>query len=377
MPQRTAIVIGAGIAGLAAVRSLAIRGYKVTVLERTQKAVGASIRNFGMILPVGQTDGKYFERAMNSRSIWKQVCDEAGIWYDSVGSLQLAYEADEWDVLNELSEIYKHRGYRLLDADKTVAASPAAVTNGLKGSLYSKDELIVDPRKAIPSIAAWLTEKYDARFLWGKAATDICYPSVYAGRESFEADEIYICGGADFETLYPELFSALPVTKCKLQMMRLAAQPGGWRIGPMLCSALSLLHYNSFKAAGSLQTVKKRLEAQFPGYIQWGIHVMVSQNEAGELSVGDSHEYGMTHDPFDKQCINELILSYLKRFAQFKTDRVTETWNGIYPRLTNGEMDVILEPEPGVTIVNGLGGAGMTFSFGLFEELISKKQVSS
>ena len=80
----------------------------------------------------------------------------------------------------------------------------------------------------------------------------------------------------------------------------------------------------------------------------------------------------MTHDPFDKKVINDLILSYLNKFARFKNDSIIETWNGIYPKLSNGETDIIAHPEQGVTVVNGLGGAGMTFSFGLFEELISK-----
>jgi FAD dependent oxidoreductase TIGR03364 len=371
MPQRSAIVIGAGIAGLATARALAIRGYAVKVIERNEKAVGASIRNFGMVWPVGQPDGELYERAMLSRRIWKEVCDGAGIWYDEAGSLHLAYHQDELNVLQELNEIYKDRRYELLNANETGKRSEAVEENGLLGSLYSPHELIVDPRMAIAKIPAWLTEKYGVRFIWGKAVTDICYPAVYTGSDVMEADAIYVCNGADFETLYPQLFAEAPLTKCKLQMMRLAAQPDNWRIGPALCGGLSLIHYNSFKAAHSLKELNERYKEEYADYLKWGIHVMVSQNQAGELTVGDSHEYGLTHDPFDRQFINQLILGYLKKFARFKDETVIETWNGIYPKLTNGQVNLILIPEQGVTIINGLGGAGMTLSFGLCEQLIN------
>lgn len=374
MSQKSAIVIGAGIVGLATARALAIKNYAVKVIERNDKAVGASIRNFGMIWPIGQPDGELYERAMLSRKIWKEICDDAGIWYEEAGSLHLAYHDDEWNVLQELNEIYKDRGYELLNANKTIKRSEAAEENGLLGSLYSPQEMIVDPRMAIAKIPAWLTEKYEVRFIWGKAVTDICYPAVYLGGDVMEADEIYVCSGADFETLYPQQFAEMPITKSKLQMIRLAAQPDGWRIGPSLCGGLSLIHYNSFKAAPSLQPLNERYKEEYAEYLQWGIHVMVSQNEAGELTVGDSHEYGLTPDPFDRAFINKLILGYLKSFASFKNEMITETWNGIYPKLTNGQYHLVLEPETGVTIINGLGGAGMTLSFGLCEQLISKNQ---
>jgi len=231
--------------------------------------------------------------------------------------------------------------------------------------------MIVDPREAISVIPSYLQEKYGIEFLWGKAVTEISCPSVFTADEELQADEVYVCSGADFETLYPSFYSNIEVTKCKLQMMRMAAQPNHERIGPALCGGLSLVHYRSF-AAADLSSLKEFFENEYSDYLKWGIHVMVSQNETGELTVGDSHEYGLTHDPFDKHFINQMILDYLKRFAHFKDETIIETWNGIYPKLTNGESELILQPEEGVTIINCVGGAGMTLSFGLCEEIIGK-----
>lgn len=373
MKRQSAIVIGAGIAGLATARALAVKGYAVKVIERNEKAIGASIRNFGMIWPIGQPAGELYIRAMLSRGIWKEVCDSAGIWYCESGSLHLAYNMDEWRVLQELKEIYQDRQYELLDKTNTLGLSPALVENGLIGSLYSSHEMIVDPRAAIATIPSWLSEKYGVRFVWGKAVTDISYPAVYMGKDLLEADEIFVCNGAEFETLYPEIFAASSMTKCKLQMMRIIDQPDHWRIGPALCGGLSLIHYKSFQAASSLNGLEERYRNEYPDHLKFGIHVMAAQNEIGEITIGDSHEYGGTHDPFNKQVINDLIIAYLKQFARLKDDTIVETWNGIYPKLTNGLHDLILTPEQGVTIINGLGGAGMSLSFGLCEQLINSR----
>ena len=232
--------------------------------------------------------------------------------------------------------------------------------------------MIVESRVAIQKLPAYLAEKYGVRFHFNKAITRIEYPAVYAGNKIYSADLIYVCSGADFETLYPDVFAHNHFTKCKLQMMRLIMQPDGWRIGPSLCGGLSLIHYKGFEVAASLPQLKTYYEITMQPYLRWGIHVMVSQNAEGELTIGDSHEYGLVFDPFDKTFINNLIVDYMKQFAVYKDWTPVQNWHGIYPKLTNGQTEFIQSPEQGVVIVNGLGGNGMTLSFGLAEEVVAE-----
>lgn len=373
MANRKAIVIGAGIVGLAVTRALTLKGYSVKVFERSNFATGASVRNFGMVWPIGQPEGDLYERALRSRNIWKEISCEGAFWSDAVGSLHVAHDPLEWTVLQELYEEFKtDRPVQLLSADEVLQRSDAVVGTDLLGGLYSADELIVDPREAIAALPSFLKEKYQVQFYWNKCVSYIADNTVYIGNEEeHEADIVFICSGADFETLYPEEFARQPLIKCKLQMMRLQAQPGNWRIGPALCGGLSLIHYNSFKAADSLPLLKKKYAAEMEDYLDWGIHVMVAQNEGGELTIGDSHEYGSTHDPFDNDRINQLIKDYLQKFASFKDHTVVQSWNGVYPKLTNGETELFFSPEAGVYVLNGLGGAGMTLSFGLAEQVVA------
>ncbi len=373
MAKQTAIVIGAGIAGLATARALSQKGFSVQVFDKTQQAVGASIRNFGMVWPIGQPSGKLYERAMRSRSIWEEISNSGAFWHEPAGSLHVAHHADEWKVLQELYELFKNeRSVELITSKQIAERSEAVVQKNLLGGLYSADELIVDPREAIASLPGYLQEQYGVSFQWGKCVSFVTDNTVYIGNdEEYEADIIFICSGSDFETLYPEVYAEQAITKCKLQMMRFESQPGGWRIGPALCGGLSLIHYKSFQQASSLSSLKQRYETEMSEYVDWGIHVMVSQNEKGELTIGDSHEYGLTHDPFDRVFINRMILDYLRQFAHFKSDRLIESWNGVYAKLTDGSTDLFFSPEPGVYVINGLGGAGMTLSFGLAEELVA------
>ncbi|WP_050854872.1 FAD-dependent oxidoreductase, partial [Bordetella pertussis] len=51
------VVVGAGMLGIAHAWAAARRGLSVAVVERSQRAHGATIRNFGQVLVTGQAPG--------------------------------------------------------------------------------------------------------------------------------------------------------------------------------------------------------------------------------------------------------------------------------------------------------------------------------
>jgi D-hydroxyproline dehydrogenase subunit beta len=364
-------IVGAGIVGLAHALAAARQGHRVTVFERSEPAVGASIRNFGMVWPIGQPVGQLRDRAMRSRQIWLEMADKGGFFADPVGSLHLVYHPDELQVVEEFVAIAQAADYpvHLLTAQEVAAKSPAAVTAGLLGALWSETEVIVDPREAIHTLPGVLRDVFGVEFHVGQTVTAIAHPHLTVNGETWRAEHIFVCSGADFETLYPQLYRTSGITKSKLQMMRTVPQPSPWRLGPALCGGLTLTHYAAFADCPGLPVLRQRFQAELPFAIDWHIHVMMSQNGQGELILGDSHEYGFTFDPFDRADINTFVLNYLQGFARLPDPTIAATWHGIYAKLP-GHTEFIAQPEPGVTVVNALSGAGMTLSFGLAETVV-------
>lgn len=368
----TVLIVGAGIVGLAHALACTKRGFKVIVFERNQQAFGASIRNFGMVWPIGQPLGFLYDRALRSRQIWLEVAAGAGFYGDEVGSLHLAYRDDEMAVLEEFFAAHgaAYQG-QLLTPTQTLVRSPAVIAQGLLGALASPTEIIVDARDAIAKIPAYLTRTYGVEFRFGTVVTEVVPGGVKAGGERVIGDRILICSGADFETLYPHVYQTSSITKVKLQMMRTPPQPQGWKLGAALCAGLTLTHYAAFANCPSLPQLKERIVQETPQFPEWGIHVMMCQNSRGELVIGDTHEYGWNPNPFDRTELNQWVLDYLKGFVNPPSLAIAETWHGVYAKLP-GKTELIVQPEENVTIINALSGAGMTLSFGLAEEVVAK-----
>jgi FAD dependent oxidoreductase TIGR03364 len=239
------------------------------------------------------------------------------------------------------------------------------------GALLSETELNVDPREAIGRLPRWLSERFGVALHFGTAITRIEAPHLVAsdGRV-WRARRIIVCGGADVQTLYPTEIAEVAYRRCKLQMLATEPQPAGWSLGPMLAGGLTLQHYANFQACPSLAALKARIERQTPEVNRFGIHVMFSQNAAGEVVIGDSHEYDDQIPPFDRAEIETLILRHAAALAALPKQSISRRWHGTYLKLAGGRNGpVVLTPEPGVYVLVAAGGTGMTMSFGIADKL--------
>src|SRR5262249_16789001 len=138
----------------------------------------------------------------------------------------------------------------------------------------------------------------------------------------------------------------------------------------MLAAGLTLCHYRAFADCPTLPALQRRFDAELPDQRRFGIHVLAAQNEHGEVTIGDSHEYGDAIEPFDKPPIEELLLSYLPSFVTLPNLTVAARWHGVYVKHPS-EPYVIARPTPDTLAVTGVGGAGMTLSFGLAEQVVT------
>jgi FAD dependent oxidoreductase TIGR03364 len=366
-------VVGAGILGLAHAYAAARRGRRVVVFERGLQAAGASVRNFGLIWPIGQPHGTMHQMALHSRAIWIEVLEDAGLPYRPEGSLHLAYREDEAAVAREFSKLAPGLGYDCtwLGAEQVLARSSAVQSDGLIGGLWSPAEITVDPRVTLARLPGYLQERFGVEFRFGHAVRSIDLPAVEAGSERWEVDRAIVCSGDDFESLFPESYAQSGLTRVKLQMMRTAPQPDGWQLGPALAAGLTLCFYPAFEVCGTLPALKRRIAREMPEYVRWGIHGLVSQTAEGELTLGDSHEYGLCTDIFNKTEIDDLILQYISSFLKAPEMRIAQRWYGVYAKHPQKPF-VALDPAPGVRIVSSPGGSGMTLSFGIAARTIEE-----
>lgn len=359
------LVVGAGILGLANAWAAARQGRTVRVVERSPFAHGASVRNFGMVWPVGQPADR-IDLALASRDRWLELLAAGAVEGTHPGSLHLAADDLEATVMREFasSELGRRLGATVIDGDAARDRSPG-VADSVVAALWSDAEVAVDAPAAVAGLTRWLESEHGVEFVFGTAVASVEPGLVRTADGTEHRAEIVIgCIGAELGGPFGEVLLEPGVKRTKLQMLETVPQPDDWRIGPHLASGLTLRHYESFKVCSSLPELAGRIAANTPELDRYGIHVMASQRIDGAVVLGDSHVYGDEIDCFDSAEIDELILRELRRIIELPDWTIRRRWHGVYAKHFEHPV-VVRETMPGCHAMVAPGGAGMSLSFGL------------
>jgi D-hydroxyproline dehydrogenase subunit beta len=361
-------VVGAGIVGLATALAGARRGLRVIVCDRDAQANGASVRNFGFVTVTGQERHSMWARARRTREVWSEVAAAADIPVVHAGLWMLARRQESVDVLHAFLDTEMSAGCRLLTPGEARLRCPQLAAANMAAILESTIELRVESREAVPRLADWLASSHGVTFMRNTNVVGIEMPRVHTSRGIVHASRVAVCPGDDFNGLYAERLGTYGLTRCKLQMLRLAAP--GFRLPGALMSDLGLGRYSGYADLPPATPLKALLAREQPEHLKHGIHLIVVQSADGSLVVGDSHHYAATPDPFASEEIEALILEEFRAALGIEPPPVIERWIGTYASTT--DRQVLLDtPHPSVRIAIVTCGAGASTGFAVGEEVVA------
>ncbi|HIE0968887.1 TPA: TIGR03364 family FAD-dependent oxidoreductase [Proteus mirabilis] len=364
-------VIGAGIIGLSHAYAAAQRGLRVAIFERSYTPVGASVRNFGHGLILGQTPGKMLDLAKNSREIWATMAKQANFLTRQKGTYLLARTQSEQAVLEAFVDgRAKTYGYDCeLLSKKQLATVYGGQLQHHRAALHGKEDQVLFSREAIPQLAAYLGSLANVTSYFSTLVRDINVDTgtLITSNGTFSAEKIIVCSGHDYQTLLADEIKKLDPIVCRLQMLRVTAEQN-IGLAHALMTGLSCTHYGAFADLPEAQALAKEIKMQSPLIEQYGIHLLITPTPYGDLIIGDSHEYSLDAQPFNSEEVDNLLIELAEHTLGCSV-QVKERWQGVYG--AKGKEPIsILTPSEKVTAVLMRTGLGMSVGPGLGEQNI-------
>jgi FAD dependent oxidoreductase TIGR03364 len=363
-----AVIVGGGVLGVMHALQARDRGMDVIQLERERVARGASVRNFGLIWVSGRAPGPELALAQRARTLWEELAGRVpSAGFRAHGSLTLALGDAELGLLKEAAALpdAAERGFELLDPAQARALNPA-LAGPLSGALLCRRDAIVEPRLVPAAFRDYLADQ-GRGYAWlpGREAVEVAPHAVrdHTG-EWHRGDLVVLCTGAAYTGVAGPHLAGLqvpPVRRVRLQMMQ--TEPFAGRVTTAVADGDSLRYYPAFDLPG-----RARLGPQAPVAAASAAQLLLVQRLDGSLTIGDTHEYD---EPFAFD-VDEAAYDHLReRAGQLLGAPLPPTkrrWAGVYSQVTTTDLYYRAQVAPGVVLVTGPGGRGMTCAPAIAEE---------
>ena len=379
--QGRIVIVGGGVLGTMHALHARRRGYHVVHLEREPEARGASVRNFGLVWVSGRKSGPELALALRARQLWEEIsADVPGTGFRPAGSLTLATTEAELRVMEDAVKLpdATERGFELLAADDVREVNPALHGDFLGGLLCRADG-IAEPRLALPALRAWLARDPGYEWLPGREAIATESHGVRDHTGTWHRGDLVIaCTGANHTGLLgPHLHATgalaslspdgTGLRRVRLQMLQTAPFDG--TLTTSVADGDSLRYYPAYDVPS-----RESLAPQPAAAAASRAQLLVVQRLDGGLTIGDTHAYD---EPFAFD-VDEDAYDHLRARAQallgVPLPRTQRRWAGVYSEVVQPSAASASglyhrsEVTPGVVLVTGPGGRGMTCSPAIAEE---------
>jgi FAD dependent oxidoreductase TIGR03364 len=379
-PMYDLIVIGSGVLGTFHAFHALKKGFKVAIIEKDKMPKGATIQNFGQVVPSGM-DTKWQAYGRESLAIYKKIQSQFDISIRQNGSIYLASNEEEILLIEELSHINRANNYQshLLTKQECMARYPGLRSDYVKAGLFFPEEVTVEPRTMIYRLHEFMIRELGLKLITNtsiincESITNGVVVSS-AANEEFLASKVIICNGNEFKNLYPKLFNESDLEVSKLQMMQTKPQQN-FKLNGSILTGLSIRRYEAFYECPSFKAIKSKED---PDSLEkkWGVHILFKQAADGSVILGDSHHYANANNTDDlgfdlDMDIDNFMIEEAKKIIDLPNYDIQNRWFGMYSQCKTKD---VFEHTLGdnIHIVTGIGGKGMTGSAGFSKENISK-----
>jgi FAD dependent oxidoreductase TIGR03364 len=367
MDRQRVVIVGGGVIGTMHALEAVRRGWEVVHLETAAGPRRASVRNFGLVWVSGRAAGRELELGLRARELWETTAAAApGVGLRANGSLTVAADPAELALMEEAAARpdAASRQLAFLDADGVRAAN-AAVRGKVLGGLLCRRDAVVEPGAVLGALRTLLLDGGRYRWLPGRRAVEVGPETVvdHSGT-THRASLVLVCPGDAHTGLGGTVGAALaqaPVRRCRLQMMQ--TEPPAQTLTTSIADGDSMRYYPAFDLPGRVRLPPPSQETDTVG-----MQLLLVQRAAGGLTIGDTHVYD---EPFDF-AVEELLYDRLRQRAEeilgWTLPPVVRRWAGVYSAATDDRVCFRQEVEPGVVVITGLAGRGMTLAPAIAEE---------
>ncbi len=370
------IVIGGGILGAFHAYHAAKLKKRVLLIEKDYIPMGSTTQNFGQVVPSGLA-GTWFDYGRRTLEIYRDLQSKADLTLRRQGSIYIASDDTEWQILQEMHDIHSQAHYSniLLSAKGALAKHPYLKKSYVKGALSYSEDMSVEPRMFIHRFINFLQEQENVTYQQSEAVVACEENSMgvtlkTALGNNYTTDKVIICSGYVVNLLFADLFKVSGLIVSKLQMLQ--TEPiQQLTIPGNILTGLTIRRYESFATCPSFS--KQNTPAHYTELKKWGIHILLKQASDGSVIIGDSHEYAPATEAaslgtYTQEFIDTLILKEVARIADFPVHKIATRWAGFYGQHPNDiyEEDVTAS----IHIRTGIGGKGMSSGAGYAEASI-------